>query len=153
MQPQVGPASLVRYWKTVAADPELTSTNKCKADATRSNNDDGPISTAMRTNAGDRRVMNINDGAEGMRPQRELLERAFAADPSKADTSMHRTQRAGPKPSFFKRCAAGFLHFGKRFVDSDAESGGTRDAGPEQASLRVLEARTAARAATVNADK
>jgi hypothetical protein len=66
---------------------------------------------------------------------------------------MHRTQRTGSKPGFFKRCTAGFFHFGKRFVDSYAESGGTSDAGPEQASLRVLEARSAARAATVNADK
>src|SRR6478672_1007772 len=83
-------------------------------------NDDGPISVAMRTDAGDRRVVSINDGAEGMRPQRELLERAFAADPSKADTSMHRAQRAGPKPGIFKRCAAGLFHFGKRTIDSYA---------------------------------
>src|SRR5512136_2370414 len=107
----------------------------------------------MRPDAGDRRVMSVNDGVEGMRPQHELLERAFAADPGKPDGSMHRTQRVGAKSSFLERDAAGLFHFSKCAVDSYAQRGGTGDAGPEQASLRVLETRTAARAAPVNADE
>jgi hypothetical protein len=88
-----------------------------------------------------------------MWPQHELLERAFAADPGKPDGSMHGTQHVRAKPGFLERDAAGLFHFSKCAVDSYAQRGRTGNAGPEQASLRVLEARTAAGATTVNSDK
>ena len=81
------------------------------------------------------------------------FERAFAADPGKPDGSMHRAQRVGAKPGFLERGAAGLFHFGKRAVDPEAQRGRAGNAGPEQASLRVLDARTASRAAAVNADE
>ena len=88
-----------------------------------------------------------------MRPQHELLERTFAADPGKPDGGMQRAQRVGAKPGFLERGATGLFHFGKRAVDPDAQRGRAGNAGPEHASLRVLDARTATRAATVNADE
>ena len=51
------------------------------------------------------------------------------------------------------RAAAGFFHLGKRPVDSYAQRGRTGNTSSEQASLRVINARTAARAATVHADE
>ena len=153
VQPEIGAAALVGYGKAIAADPDLASSDNGKADATGSDDDDAAIAGAMRPDAGDRRVMSVNDGAEGMRPQHELLERAFAADPGKPDGSMHGAQRVGAKPGFLERDAAGLFHFGKRAVDPYAQRGRAGNAGAEQASLRVLDARTAARAATVNADE
>jgi hypothetical protein len=107
----------------------------------------------MRSDAGDRRVMSVNDGAEGMRPERELLDRTFAANPGKPDGSMQGVQRIGAKPGLLDRAAAGFFHFGKRPVDAYAQRGGAGNAGSEQVSLRILNARTAARAAAVHTDE
>ena len=151
MQPDIGPAALVGYGKAIAADPDLSSSDDGKADAARSDDDDAAISGAMRPDAGDRRVVDINDRAERMRPLHELLERTFAADPRKPDGSMHQTQRVGAKPGFLERGAAGLLHFGQCAVDPQAQRGRAGNAGPEQASLRVLDARTASGAATVDA--
>jgi hypothetical protein len=153
MQPKIGPAALVGYGKTIAADPDLASSNNGKADATRSDDDDAAISGAMRPDTGDRRVMSVNDRAEGMRPQHELLEHTFAADPSKSDGSVHGAQHIGVKSGFLERDAAGLFHFGKRAVYAYAQRRWAGNAGSKQASFRVLDARTAARSATVNSDE
>ena len=88
-----------------------------------------------------------------MRPLHELFERAFAADAGKADGGMHRAQRVGAKPGFLERGAAGLFHFGQRAVDPEPQRGRAGNAGAEQASLRVLDARAASRAAAVDADE
>ena len=64
---------------------------------------------------------------------------------------MHRAKRVGAKPGFLERGAAGLLDFGQRAVDPQAQRGRAGNAGAEQASLRVLDARTAAGAAAVDA--
>ena len=153
VQPEIGPAALVGYGKTVATNPDLASPDNGKADATRPDNDDATVPGAMRPDTGDRRVMSVNDGAKGMRPQLELLEHAFAADPGEPDSGMHGAQDVRAKPGFLERDAAGLFHFGKRAVNSDAQRGRAGNAGPEQASLGVLDTRAAARAAAVNADE
>jgi hypothetical protein len=107
----------------------------------------------MRTDTGNCRVVNVNNGTERMRPLLELFEQAFAADPCKADARMNRAEHAGPKPRFHKRGAASFFNFGKRAVHANAQSSRAGDACPQQASLIVFDARAAAAAATVNADK
>ena len=66
---------------------------------------------------------------------------------------MHGAQRVGTKPGFLERSAAGLFHFGKRAVDPYAQRSRAGNAGTEQASLRVLDARTASRAATINAEE
>jgi hypothetical protein len=88
-----------------------------------------------------------------MRPQHELLKRTFAADPSKPNGSMQGAQRFGAKPGFLEREATRFFHFGKRFLDAYAQRGRPGNAGSEQASLRILDARTATGTATVDADE
>ena len=153
VQPEVGTAALVGYGKTIAANPNFASSDNGKTDATRSDDDDAAIAGAMCPDARDRRVMSVNDGAERMRPQHELLEHTFATDPGKPDGSIHGAQRVGAKPGFLECDAAGLFHFGKRAVDPYAQRGRAGNAGAEQASLRVLDACTAARAATVNADE
>src|SRR4029450_6049095 len=67
MQPEIAPAALVRYGKAIAADANFASPDNGKANASRSNDDDSPVSRAMRADAGNRRVMGVNDRAEGMR--------------------------------------------------------------------------------------
>jgi hypothetical protein len=66
---------------------------------------------------------------------------------------MHRAQRVGAKPRFLERGAASRFHFGKRAVDPDAQRGRAGNAGTEHESLSILNARTASRAATVDADE
>jgi hypothetical protein len=105
----------------------------------------------MGTDAGDRRVMRINDRAEGMRPQHELLERAFAAYPGKADAGMHGAQRVAVKAGFLKRDTAGFFYLDKRAIDSQPQRGGAGNAAAKETPTAVLDARTAAGAATVDA--
>ena len=151
VQPDIGPAALVGDGKAIAADPDLASADHGKADAAGSDDDDAAIAGAMRADAGDGRVMNVNDRAERMRPLHELLERAFAADPGKPDGGMHRAQRVGAKPGFVERGAAGLHHFGQRAVDPEAQRRRAGNAGAEQASLRVLDARTASGAAAIDA--
>ena len=126
MQPEIGAAALVGYRKAIAADPDLASADNGKADAAGSDDDDAAVAGAMRADAGDRRVMSVNDGAERMRPQHELLERAFAADAGKPDGSMHGAERVGVKPGFLERGAAGLFHFGQRAVDAEAQRGRAR---------------------------
>jgi hypothetical protein len=86
-----------------------------------------------------------------MWPQHELLERAFAANPGKPDGGMHRAQRVWAKPGFLERSTAGLDHFAERAVDSDAQRGRAGNSRTEQASLRVLDAGTASRAAAIDA--
>jgi hypothetical protein len=66
-----------------------------------------------------------------MRPQRELLDRTFAADPGKPDGSMQGAQRVGAKPGLLERAAAGFFYFGKRTAESYAQRGRSGNAGSE----------------------
>jgi hypothetical protein len=66
---------------------------------------------------------------------------------------MHEAQRIGAKSSFLKCGTAGLFHFGERAVDPYAQRSRAGNAGPKQTSFRVLEASTAARAATINADE
>jgi len=86
-----------------------------------------------------------------MRPQQELLKHTFAADAGKPDGGMHGFQRVGLKPGFLERGSASLFDFGQRAIDPDAQRSGAGNAGPEQASLRVLDARPTTGAATVNA--
>jgi hypothetical protein len=88
-----------------------------------------------------------------MRPNRELLEGTPAANSREPDGGVHRAERAGMKARFLDRSVAGLFHFGKRSVYPEAKCGRTRDAGSERASVCVLDASTAARAAAVNADE
>jgi hypothetical protein len=82
-----------------------------------------------------------------------LLEQPFASDPCKPDDSMHRAERIGAEPGFLKRDTAGLFNFGKRAVNAYAKSRRTGNAGPQQASLRVFDARAAAGAAAIDTDK
>src|SRR5262249_24785156 len=118
VQPEISPAALVRYGKAIAADANFASPDDGKANASRPDDDDSSVSRAMRADAGDRRVMSINDRTEGVRPQHELLERAFAAHSGKADAGMHGAQRVAVKPGCLERDTTGFFHFDKRAIDS-----------------------------------
>ena len=153
MQPEIGAAALVGYRKAVAADPDLASSDHGKADAAGSDDDDAAVFGAMRADAGDGRVMGVDDRAERMRVLREFLGSAFAADPGKADGGVHGAERVGAEAGFLDRGAAGLFHFGQRAVDAEPQRGRAGNAGPEQASFGVLDARAAAGAATVNADE
>ena len=102
VQPEIGSAALVGYGKAIAANSDLASSDNGKADAARSDDDDAAISGAMRPDTCDRRVMSVNDGAEGMRPQHELFQRTFAADSGKPDAQhasrlAHRSQVRLPR--------------------------------------------------------
>jgi hypothetical protein len=97
--------------------------------------------------------MGVNDGAKGMRLRHELFMRPFAADPGKPHGSMHGTERVGIEAGFLECRTAGLFHFDKRAVDSQTQRSGAGNAGSKQASLCVLDARTATRAATINADE
>src|SRR5205814_6361540 len=129
MEPEIRPAAFVRYRKAIAADPDLAPANNRKTDAARSDDDDPAVAGAMRADAGDGRVMGVNNGMERMRMLREFLACTFAADPGKPDGSMRRTQRVGAKPGFFECGAAGLLHFGKRALDPYAKRCRASDAG------------------------
>jgi hypothetical protein len=153
VQAKIGAAAFVGYWKTISTDPDLAPSDKGKANTARSDDNDAAVSSVMGADTRNRRVMGVNDGAEGMRPQQKLLKRTFAADPGKSDGSMQRTQRVGAKPCFIGRGTTGFFDLGKRPVDPDAQRGRAGNAGPEQASIRVLDARAATSAATVNSDE
>src|SRR5262245_14442378 len=153
MQPEIGAAAFVGDGKAVAADPHFASIDDGVADAARSNNDDPAIARAVRANAGDRRIMCVNDGAEGMRPLFELFEQTLPADPGEPDSGMHRVQRVWAEPGFLERDPAGFLHFGKRAVDAQAQRGRPGNTGAEQGPLGVLAPCAATRAATVEADE
>ena len=83
--------------------------------------------------------------------QHELFECALAADAGEADRSVDGTKRIGPKPGLVERGTARLLDFGQRAVDAEAQRGGARDAGAEQASCRILDAGPAAGAAAVDA--
>ena len=150
MQPKVGAATLVRYRKAIAADPNLAFTHDGKADAAGSNDDDTAISGAMRPDAGDCRVIDVNNGTEGMLPLYQLLQCTFAADARKTDGSMHETQRAGVEVGFLERGPAGPFNFGKRAVDSQAKRGGAGNAGPPQSAFRVFDPRAAPGTAAVD---
>ena len=89
MQPEIGAAAFIGDRETIAADPDLASIDNGKADAACSYDDNAAIAGTVRTDAGDRRVVYVDDGAERMWSQQKLLERAFASDPGESDGSMH----------------------------------------------------------------
>ncbi len=153
MQPEVGAAAFVGNGKTIAADPELASSNNGKADASRSDDDDAAVASAVRADTGDRRIVRVNNRAEGMRSLFELLEQAFPADAGKAHRGMHGTERAHAKASFLGGDATGLLDFSKCRLDSDAQGCRTGDTGPEKGSLHIFDARPATRAAAIDADE
>jgi hypothetical protein len=88
-----------------------------------------------------------------MRPLHEFLKRTFSADAGKPNGSMQRAYCFWAKPGVLERNPARFLHLGKRALDADAQRGRTGDACPQQPSLGVFNARAAASAAAINADK
>jgi hypothetical protein len=150
MHSEIRPAALIRYRKTVAPDPELASADNGKANTARSDNDDTAISRAVRSDACNRRVMCINDRAEGMLARNKLLEHPFAPNPGQPDGSMYEAQCVRTKAGFMDCGTAGLFNFGKRAVDPNAQCRRTGNSAPKQASLRVFNARAAARAAAVN---
>src|SRR3954469_23242303 len=101
MEPEIGPAAFVRYRKAIAPDPDLAAPDNRRTDAACSDNDDTALTGAMCADAGDGRVMGVNNGMERMRMLRELIACPFAADPGKPDGSMDGAQRVGTKPGFF----------------------------------------------------
>jgi hypothetical protein len=107
------------------------SSDKCKADAARADDNDAAISISMSPNAGDRRIMSINNGAKGMRLLQQLLECTFAAEPGKSDGSMHRAQSLRIQSGFLNRRATGPFHFSKRAVETDPQRGRAGNARAE----------------------
>src|SRR5262249_42008235 len=103
--------------------------------------------------ARDGRVIHIDDGAERVRLLLEFLESALASDAGKPGSRVSRLQHLECKPRLVGRRATGLFHFGKRAPDAQPERCGTGDAGAEQTSLRIFDARAAAGAATVDADE
>jgi hypothetical protein len=65
---------------------------------------------------------------------------------------MHGSQGVRAEFSVLDRRPAGFLNFGERLVDPQAQRRWTCNSSSEQAALRVLDARTATCAAAVDAD-
>jgi hypothetical protein len=88
-----------------------------------------------------------------MRPPHELFERTFTANARKPNASTHRVQYVGAQAGLLERSAAGLFYFGEGAVDSDAQRGRAGNAGAKHDSVRVLNARTASRAATVDPDE
>jgi hypothetical protein len=150
MQAEIGAAALVRYGKPIPADPNLAPSDNGKADTSRSDNDDSPVSRAMRPDTGDRRIMSVNDRAERMRPQHELLECAFAAYPGKADTGVNGAERVTVKSGLLERDATGFFHFNKRAIDSKPQCGGAGNAASEETPICILDARATSGAAAID---
>src|SRR5262249_42575297 len=153
MQSEIGAAALIGDGKTVTADPDLAPIDDGKADAARSYDDDAAVARGMCTDAGDCRVVGVDDGAERMRPQQELLERAFASAPRESDGSVHRSQCVGLETGVFSRGTASLLDLGQRTIDADTQRGRAGDAAAKRSSLRVLDARATTRAATVDTDE
>jgi hypothetical protein len=85
-----------------------------------------------------------------MRPQHELLERAFAAYPGKADAGVNGAERVAVKPGFLERDTTGFFDFDKRAIDSKPQRGGAGNAASEETPICILDARAAAGAAAVD---
>ena len=151
VQPEIGAAALVGNRKPVAADPHLAAADHGKSDAAGADDHDAALARAVRAEAGGGRVMGVDDGAEGVRPDRELIGEALAADAGKPGRDMQRAERVGVEPGVGERGATGLLHLGDRALDPEPQRGRTRDAGAEQAAARVLDARPAAGAAAVDA--
>jgi hypothetical protein len=120
VQAKIGAAAFVGYWKTISTDPDFAPSDKGKANTARPNDNDAAITSVMRPDTGNRRVMGINDRAEGMRLQHKLLKRTFAADPGQPDGGVQRAQRVGAKPCFLERGTTGLFYLGKRPADPDA---------------------------------
>src|SRR5262249_26140847 len=93
MQSEISAAAFIRDRKTIAADPEFASSYNGEADASGSDNDNAAIASAMRADAGDGCVMNVDDRAKRMRPPFELLQQALAADAGEPDCGMHGSKR------------------------------------------------------------
>ena len=89
MQAEIGAAALVGDREPVAADPHLPSFHYRKANAARADDHDAAVVAAVCADAGDGRIIDIDDKAERMRPRHELFKRALAADPSKAHAGVH----------------------------------------------------------------
>jgi hypothetical protein len=131
VQAKIGAAAFVGYWKTVSTDPDFAPSDKGKANTARSNDHDAAITSVMCPDTGNRRVMGVNDRAEGMRLQHKLLKRTFAADPGKADGGVQRAQRVSTKPCFLDCGTTGLFHLGERPVDPYAKGRRAGNAGPE----------------------
>ena len=117
MQPEISPATLVGDRKAIAPNPYFAPANDGKPDTARSDDDNASISSAMRPDAGDCGVIDVNDRTEGMLPLRQSLERSFAADSGKPDGGVHRAQHVGVEPSFLDGCVTSLFHLDKRTVD------------------------------------
>jgi len=153
VQPEVGAAAFIGNGKTVAADPELVSSNNGKTDTSRSDDDDAAVASAVRADAGDGRVVNIGNRAEWMRVPLELLEQALASDTGKPDRGMHGGKRASAKAGILGRGATGFFNFGKGAIHSDTQRRRTGNAAPKQGSFGILDPCAAAGAAAVDTDE
>jgi hypothetical protein len=88
-----------------------------------------------------------------MRPQQELLERAFASDPRESDGRVHGSQCVGLEASIFSCGTASLLDLGQRAIDADTQRSRTGNTAAKQISLRILDARATTRAATVDTDE
>jgi hypothetical protein len=88
MQAEVRPATLVRDGKSIAPDPDFTSSDHGKSHAARPDNDNTAVARSMRADAGDRGIIGIDDRPERMPLQFQLLEGPFAANARKPDGSI-----------------------------------------------------------------
>ena len=109
-QSKICATAFVGNWKAVTANADFRAVLARESNAARADNHDAAVSPPMRSDAGNRRIVNVSDRTERVRPCFELLKHGFSADAGKTRHRVHAGKRIGGKSRMRGGCVGGGDH-------------------------------------------